>query len=166
MENLFQREYVYVGKTAAGERVLMSGRISVTRGQWETTTHEKVTDPHCLSLTSAVFTGKKNINRNHVTSGASLAHLGKITVPAPGWTLDDVRELHRIGRKWHLNTMHAECVHMLLPVDTSYDARKNVRCDETGYVYGTAWLTQPLPVELEERFRALMSQGEIEPTDY
>jgi hypothetical protein len=164
---LFQREYVYVGKTAAGERVLMTGRIyEESAAEAQTVTHESIIDQHCLSLTSAVFTGRKNISRNHVTSGATLEHLAKITVPAPGWTLEEVRELHRIGTEWHLNTMRAGCVHMDLPEDGSYEARKNILCPETGYKYGAEWLTDPLPKEVEERFCVLMSLGKKEEADY
>ena len=164
---LFQREYVYVGKTEAGELVLMTGRVyEESAAKQETTAHEPITDQHCLTLTSAVFTGKKNIGRSHVTSGATLEHLGRITVPAPGWTLEEVRELHRIGTEWHLNTMRAGCVHMDLPEDESYAARKNVMCPETGYKYGAQWLVQPLPEEVEARFCALMSLGKEEEADY
>lgn len=164
----FRREYVFVGTTAAGERVLMSGEVrrQPEPHTVETTDHQQVEDPEELSLTSAVFTGKKNISRNHVTSGATLTHLSLIVKPAPGFTLEEARELHRIGKSWHLNNMHAECKHMDLPEDEAYEARKGITCPQTGYKWGSAWLSEPLPEDVRARFIELMSKGNTEDADY
>lgn len=167
MSEIFKRVDVFVGTTAVGERVLMSGHVMMDDDkEQETTDHKVITDPHRLTLTSAVFTGRKNISQNYVTSGSSLKHLGRVTVPAPGWTLAEVRELYRIGTAWHLNDLRAGCAHMDLPEDTSYDVRKGIVCPVTGYRYGQKWLVEPLPVDVEERFVALMSLGKTEAVDY
>lgn len=168
-EVLFRREYVFVGTTEGGYRVLLLGELRREDGRnHQTIQHETVADPVTLSLTSAVFKGKKNISRNHITSGATLEHLGRIVRPAPGYTLDDTRELHRIGTHWHLNTMRAACAHMDVPggktTDELLDAK--ITCPETGYSWGSAWLTEELPQEVADRFVALLRQGRTEEADY
>lgn len=172
MDVNFRREYVFVGTTPDNLRVLLTGEL---RGNGpdgprdrQTTTHETVCEPETLSLTSAVFKGKKNISRNHITSGATLEDLGRITRPAPGYSLDDVRELHRIGTRWHLNTMRAACAHMEVPEGKTSAEPLNPKivCPETGYRWGTAWLVEPLPDDVRDRFVTLMSQGEEQDADY
>lgn len=171
----FKRQYVFVGTTATGERVLMSGEV---RRQPEARTaqtidHQEIADPETLSLTSAVFKGKKNISRNHITSGATLAHLGRIAKPAPGYTLAEARELYRIGKRWHLNTMSAACAHMDMKApevagikDSGKLLDMGITCPETGYKWGTAWLVEPLPADIRARFIELMSKGTEEDADY
>lgn len=170
-ENIFRRAYVFVGTTANGERVLMTGELRTERPS-ETIEHEEIEAPVVLSLTSAVFKGKKNISRNHIVSGATLEHLGKIVAPAPGFTLDEARELHAIGTRYHLNTLKAACVHMDMntPERKGKDAGalldQRIVCSKTGYRWGSAWLVEPLPAEIQVRFMQLMRQGAVEPVDY
>jgi hypothetical protein len=168
MDITFRREYVFVGTTAAGERVLMTGELRREPQTSTTVTHEDIDKPMTLALTSAVFTGKKNIGRNHVTSGATLEHLGRIIKPAPGFTLDEARELHRIGTQWHLNTMKSACVHMDTPKGKtgSEILDMGITCPETGYKWGHSWLVKPLPADIEARFVELMSKGATEVADY
>jgi hypothetical protein len=169
--SIFRRTDVFVGTTANGERVLMTGELR-QEGPRETIEHEKIEAPVCLSLTSAVFKGKKNTSRNHIISGATLEHLGKIVAPAPGFTLDEARELHAIGTRYHLNTLKAACVHMDMDTpeckgkDVGALLDQNIVCPETGYRWGSAWLVEPLPEEIQARFTQLMQQGATEPVDY
>lgn len=165
---LFRREYVYVGMTADRKRVLMSAEVRRGGNVLSTVDHERIASPEALSLTSAVFTGKKNISRNHVVSGATLKHLGRIHTPAPGFTLGDVRELHRIGTEWHNNTLKSACAHMDVPkgVGGSELLDMGIRCESSGYSWGTAHLVKPLPAEVRDRFVSIMSQGATEPADY
>lgn len=168
MDVIFRREYVFAGTTAEGYRVLLTGELRRDKGDRQSVQHETVMDPVTLSLTSAVFKGKKNISRNHITSGATLEHLGRITRPALGYTLADVRELHEVGTHWHLNTMRAACAHMDVPKGETgtelLDA--GIVCPETGYRWGHAWLTEELPIDVMDRFVALLSRGEEEEADY
>ncbi|MFI0967148.1 hypothetical protein ACH4S8_38040 [Streptomyces sp. NPDC021080] len=163
----FRREYVFVGTTAAGERVLMTGEIRHADQTSTTVTHEDIEAPATLSLTSDVFTGKKNIGRNHVVSGATLEHLGRITRPAPGFTLEEARELHDLG-KWHLNDMRPACAHMEVPEGKTGTELLDmgIVCLETGYKWGHSWLVEPLPADVEARFIELMSKGATEIADF
>lgn len=168
MEFEFRREYVFLGTTAARERVLMSGEIRKSQGTWQTVDHSEIIDPWCLSLTSAIFTGRKNISRNHVASGATLEHLGEIVTAAPGYNLAEVRELHAIGTEWHLNTVYPGCVHMEVPEGTNVGELLDmgITCPESGYRWGHAWLTRPLPDGIRNRFIDLMNKGRGEKADY
>jgi hypothetical protein len=164
LENpIFRVRNVFVGWTADNKRVHIDAELRTSEGDGRTIEHKPVTDPVTLAATHTTYKGKKNIERNMEGSGAGYRDVLRVVEPAPGYTLAEVRELGRIGERWHLNTMRAGCAHMDLPKDTSYDARKHIVCPETGYKYGSAWLTEELPEEVAERFKELASKGEVHP---
>ncbi|MCX4799636.1 hypothetical protein OG497_37915 [Streptomyces sp. NBC_01242] len=165
LTSIFRVQNVFVGTTADNLRVHINAelRIEDSERDVETVEHGHVNSPVTLSMTHSTYKGRKNIERNLESSGAGLEDVARVVTPAPGYTLAEVRELARIGTKWHLNTGRAGCAHMDLPKDTSYDARKGITCPETGYKYGAAWLTEELPSDVYDRFKELASKGEIHP---
>ena len=166
----FSRDDVFVGTTADGARVLVSGELHrqpVSRNV-ETVTHEMVNNPEGLSVTVAAFTGRRNIERNLANGMHSLDFFGpKITTPAPGFTLAEVRELVELGIHWHGNTVRAGCVHMATPEGSTVAERLDagVTCPETGQKWGSRWYADPLPDEVRDRFIELMEKGESQEVD-
>ncbi|HET6914930.1 MAG TPA: hypothetical protein VFH56_02455 [Acidimicrobiales bacterium] len=123
---------------------------------YQTITHGTTTDPVQVSFTGEFFE-RRNMRRDDFTSaGQNLEDLDLITKPAPGFTLNEIHELGALWRRWHLNDMRAECAHMELPDDPSYDARKDIVCPETGYKYGSAWLAEDVPADVLDHIRHLM----------
>lgn len=49
--------------------------------------------------------------------------------------------------KYHLNDMHAECIHQEARGET-YATHPSAECPECGYVLGSAWLKRELPAEV------------------
>jgi hypothetical protein len=169
LDYTFWRANVFLGTTAEGARVFVSGQLSrqPTYQDRETIDHGTVSNPENLGVTVVAFTGKKNVSRNLANGLHSIGYFGpRIVTPATGFTIAEVRELVAIGQRWHGNTIRAGCAHMELPKDTSYDARRHLTCPVTGYRYGRAWLAEPLPDEVRTRFLDLMEQGRTEETDY
>jgi len=77
---------------------------------------------------------------------------------AEGWTSEDVAALHNVWQRWHLNTMRAACAHQEVVYEDDHGQQrpsldKTPPCPRTGYRYGHAWLTDPLPDEAAEQAR-------------
>lgn len=120
--------------------------------EYETVSHEMVTEPSDFTLTTAVW---RPDNRDIVMGGAIVEPLldPAFTI-APGFTADDIATLTRLHVRWHLNSMKAACAHQVVPdVPESVPRLGHYEwlrdhippCPETGYKYGHAWLLEPLP---------------------
>ena len=83
--------------------------------------------------------------------------------PAKGWTIEDIRSLLEVSRRWHLNDMNAGSYeqdgwtisqnHRETPDDIG-------KPDSTGYKFGSEWLSENLPDDVLaeiERLRSLPS---------
>lgn len=140
------RAYVRLGTTEDGGYVVVGTALRVTPGKWQTVTHGTVENPLCLSFMGQVY--EKGARRGYPSHAGQIQDaLDAITVPAPGWTLDEVAEVHRIWNDWHLNTLNAACVHQTEPSQGD-DPEP---CPVTGYRYGHGWLVNPLPDAVVER---------------
>ena len=68
---------------------------------------------------------------------------------------DKLNRIIELWNRWHLNDMNAGCIHQTaFDNNVKYDewkklqAEQAARCPE-GYNYGSKWLLEPLPVEVE-----------------
>lgn len=160
----FRRENLFVGTTADNLRVHIAVRFTVQSSATdsETTEHRHVNSPVQASITHSTYKGKKNIDRNLESVGDDLTDLAHITRPAQGFTLDEVRELYRLGTEWHLNDVNAACDHMDIPEGKAASELLDmgIVCPETGYKYGTAWLVRELPNDVYDRIIELASKGQ------
>lgn len=147
-----------VGKTESGGYVVLEVSIDRTPGEWQTTTHDTVTDPLCLHIVGEAYE-KGERRGNPSRAGQCVDALDEITKPAAGWTLDEVREVRALWDRWHLNTMKAGCAHQTVVWEDEPYRRPSLEltqpCPETGYRYGHAWLTEPLPDDVIERVKHL-----------
>lgn len=66
-----------------------------------------------------------------------------------GWTREAIDRLAEIWERWHLNDMRAGCEHQRA---AGWSARDmvGVTCEVCGYKFGTAWLTEEVPVAILE----------------
>lgn len=81
---------------------------------------------------------------------------------ADGWDLDRFTEVAALAGRWHLNDMQGACAHQEIVWET--DPRFGTRrpsldqtpvCPQSGYRYGSAWLHEIVPAEVEEALMAL-----------
>lgn len=142
---------IYVGKNADGDTLSVSIALRPLERDMLTVEHDPVNGGTELAITGVMYRRGIVTESGLLSAGQNLDELLLITKPAPGWSLDELRELHDLWQRWHLNGMRAACAHMKLPADT-YDARKDITCEKgTGYRYGSAWLYEPLPTSVVER---------------
>lgn len=161
MTNTKRRERL--GTTTDGEYIVVDFELRAESGEHQTIDHGTIVDPLTVSLSGDVC-----VNRfgrvDYLGGGQIIGELARITKPAPGWTLEEVRELAKLWDRWHLNTMRAGCAHMdpatLVREDDGYGgtriSTKENACPETGYRYGHAWLTEPVPADVVGRLEHLM----------
>ena len=68
--------------------------------------------------------------------------------PGPGLTRADLWRLLELWERWHLNGMRAACAHQRGRGET-YTTHPGAACQDCGYRLGSAWLTEPLPPDVE-----------------
>jgi hypothetical protein len=161
LDYTFERDDVLVGTTDDGARVYVSGHLyrqSVSRER-QTITHGTVVDPENLGGTVVAFTGTKNSSRNFANGRHDESFIARVTSPADGWTLPEVRELYTIIKRWHGNAFRAGCAHIDTSGKSQDELLDHAVCPETGYGYGSQWLVDPLPDEVRNRFIELMGKG-------
>ena len=154
-----------LGTTADGSYVVVTLELRTVEGEHTMVDHGTVTDPVEVSLT-----GEECVNRfgrvDFLRGGQNVGTLADIVKPAPGWTLEEIAELATLWNRWHLNTMRAACAHMpaadLVREDNGYGGTRistsdpRNTCAESGYRYGHAWLTEPVPADVVARLEELM----------
>lgn len=157
----FRRERL--GTLADKSYVVVDLEIRRRPGTATTVDHVDIVDPLEVSLTGTVHEYR---HREPYGAGQIVDTLADIVTPAPGWTLEEIRELATLWDRWHLNTMRAACAHMvpgdLVREDNGYGGTRistsdprNV-CPDTGYRYGHAWLVEPVPADVVARLEELM----------
>jgi hypothetical protein len=150
----------YLGRTVDGDAVYV--HIELRREDHPATTveHEEITDPLTLAITGHTF--DKGSNRWDYDGGGQITDTLTRMDPrklADGWTAQDVTALHALWERCHLNTMRAGCAHQeVVYEDDGYGGQRpsldlTPPCAETGYQYGRAWLTEPLPEDVVEQAR-------------
>lgn len=147
----------YLGRTTDGEAVYVNVELRRQEGAWQTIEHEEIATPLTLSIMGHTF--DKGSNRWDCDSAGQIVDTLTRMNPAKladGWTSEDVAALHALWQRWHLNTMRAACAHQEIVYEDdgqqpSLD--KTPPCPITGYKYGHAWLTDPLPEEAAEQAR-------------
>lgn len=72
----------------------------------------------------------------------------------------DMQLLCDIWDRWHLNDMHAGCIHQRAFEKEPYEKHRGAHCDICNYTYGTAWLYEPLPTGLIDKIKELMDKLE------
>jgi hypothetical protein len=90
------RRTMFVGRTAEGDRIY--AEMSIRQ------------DDEGARLSASGFRIGKG-RRTADSAGQMLDDLLEVTRPASGWTLDDIRSLHTLWTRWHLNDMRPGCEH-------------------------------------------------------
>ena len=82
----------------------------------------------------------------------------------------DLLKLLRIWDEWHLNDLHAECIHQSglvrylknrgqsMRYDDALEVPELKKCPICGYAYGSAWNTIPLPQDVVEFVQAFVEE--------
>jgi hypothetical protein len=131
------------------ERVAVELRSEYRRGPFQTIDHREVPGVWRIGVSGLAWYGNE---REPSSAGQIVEHLDSIDAPADGWTGEDVADLVKFWRRWHLNDLHAGCAHQpdatTQPGWTTSDKLDNTPpCPETGYRWGTAWLVEELDAD-------------------
>jgi hypothetical protein len=152
-----ESDYILIGRKANGEKVYAQASLSyATDAMWRTKTdHTETTERLRLSITGVIVSKYGSIERDGswIGCGQTLGDLLELTTLAPGWTVNDVAQLHDTWHKWHLNDVNAGCDHQTQGHDSP-------NCPETGYRWGSKWLYKSIPYGV---FAWVSERFEIEP---
>jgi hypothetical protein len=158
----FKFEDVFVGRTAESERVYITAQTRRRDGQFQTTDHRAIDGYLELSIMGLVVEPRRRIE-NASRAGQCVDALDDVTKPAKGLTLEDVAELARIWRRWHLNGMQALCIHQTPIYETSRGYRQldldAIGTCLEGYRAGSAWLVEELPQAVAETVKGIMERA-------
>lgn len=138
-EVLFAVERLEIGETPDAtlpDHPMSTVRVSVLLERVEhpaqTVRHTTVDSYRTFNLTTELV-HPDGISR-HIPGTMFIRHLKE---PFTRERLEELRDLV----KYHLNAMHANCEHQGLRKDAA-------PCPETGYVFGSEWLVEPLPTDI------------------
>ena len=134
---MYNRE-LYLGRNRRGERVWVEVKLS---------------DDGRLSLTGE--TVPRGTQRRHERGAAGQIIMDPDALPKTPLG----RRVAAVWERWHLNDMHAECVHQRARGETWANAPGAV-CPQCGHRLGSAWLREDLPPEVIEEVRSWRSEGE------
>jgi hypothetical protein len=159
-------EDIFVGRTAEGTRVYLDMSLERVAKEGKTSvTHEPVTDEFFRFSASGHTVLKGRRDDNWDGGGQMLDTLLEVADPANGWTLQELKEIHRLWKNWHLNDMQAGCQHVPDPLweDSPYGKRPDLKntpsCPETGYRWGSAWLVRLIPATVIVRMQELIRKA-------
>lgn len=155
-----EREF-YLGRTIRHEHVYATVSIvNPNRESVEFTDHSIGAAPIRVSVSFVLLSKYATLKADHyrlsdVPDGYWLGFgqvpederiiIGKSTRAIPA---EDRQFIELLWRDWHLNDMHAECIHQA----DKYSAD----CPETGYRYGSKWLAEAVPQDILDRAIALV----------
>lgn len=149
---------VFVGRTTDGTRIYVDMTVrELDRLDSQTVNHEEITNYVEFTMSGL---GVAKHCRNASSAGQMLEDLMSIKSPVKGLTRAEIREMHALWSRWHLNGMKAGCVHM------EADAEIGTVCPETGYRYGYAWLIEPIPADTLARMNELIDKLNSLPERY
>lgn len=138
-----------MGWTDDGRRVTTNVRVSERSGTFMSVDHDEITNPHEVCLSGMTYKG-----RWEQGGGQNIEDLKAVTKFPNGVTADDRDAVVRLWEVNNLNTVNAGCSHQHREPGQSID---DVRpCEESGYKYGSAWLTkQANPEDIDAGLAAM-----------
>jgi len=106
------------------------------------TSHEPITHYTRVSFIGTLVSkyGSAAYNRGIRSLGQNRDELLKITNPANGHTLKNIREIHDLWVKYHLNDTKSHCIHQ----DQAIKWDEVAPCPITGYKAGSNWLVNEI----------------------
>ena len=149
---------VFLGRTADRSRVFADIRLEHYTGKdRETVDHSHTADYWRLGISFYLYAPR--FRESYAAGQVSPEERVIVDGKGADVTPADRRLIEQAWLDWHLNDMHAECMHMTeldppagaeVPTgwagpDVSGWRIKNLICPKTGYGYGSAWLVAPLP---------------------
>lgn len=152
---------VMLGYTKDRARVYVTVGLTWHDSEMQTVQHETADGFWRLSMVGEVV---EFAHRDAATAGQCSEYLLEVVDPEAR-TLDQIRDMHDTWERWHLNDLQAGCAHQrVVWEDSEYGRRPSLSdtlpCPESGYRYGSAWLTEPLPQDVLDKVSRFITHGE------
>jgi hypothetical protein len=154
----------FLGTSTDDERVYLDVKITTSTRAGVTVTHEPVSEYARLSFQGEIHERGGAYGGYHCSAAGQCVE----TIAAMTWkdggpfSPAEIAEILAVWDRWHLNDMRPNCVHQehfSLPYTSGSrynDEWRDRAAVETakcpcGYAYGSAWLVEPLPLEIVDK---------------
>ena len=67
-----------------------------------------------------------------------------------------VKRIYNVWKDWHLNDLHAGCIHQREFEKEPYENHQGHHCDICDYTYGTKWIYEPIPEKILNEINKIM----------
>lgn len=142
---------LHIATTDAGRPLTVRVELSAhDRGGAHETIYHGPTPVPCWRLSVTSYEWKRDCS-DIEGGGATTDYIRQAARrPEPKFGPWELHALAKLGDRWHLNDLQAACAHQTVVwEDGRYGRQPSLEltepCPETGYRYGSAWLTEPLP---------------------
>jgi hypothetical protein len=153
------KERIFVGRDSKGSRLFLeiALRRTDTPAPYQNVNHGA--QRHIVELTISGEEYLPGDRRDDPSGGGQITGTFLAFIDDPEAKLEypraELREVYEIWKRWHLNGMNAACAHMPADAHEKWLAGEQVECPKTGYKYGSAWLSEPLPDYVYDTLRAV-----------
>lgn len=103
-------------------------------------------------MNKLVFAASCNIYKNgHTYCGGQCFDMLLELIPTK-----KVKRIYNVWKDWHLNDLHAGCIHQREFEKEPYEKHEGHHCDICDYTYGTKWIYEPIPENILKEINEIM----------
>jgi hypothetical protein len=139
-----------------GERVELKLELRTRTGEYNTIDHRTITEYTELAISGDIFKGRNMVAGGQCTDSIrDVTKFKKLFVPAK-----NVERIVEIWDRWHLNSLNAGCIHQNnVSFGTHYKENAEIETKKCplNYKYGSNWLIEELPKEIENEIKRLFT---------
>jgi hypothetical protein len=136
---------ILIGANDQGEKFFLNFSYEQENRETLNIKHEHLNNYTKVSFSGTLISkyGSAVYDRGIRSFGQNMDELLRITHPAKGYTLANIKEIYSFWNRYHLNDLNSHCEHQ----DKAIKWDEVTPCPVTGYKAGSNWLVQEITRE-------------------
>jgi hypothetical protein len=136
---------ILIGANDQGEKFFLNFSYEQENRETLNIKHEHLNNYTKVSFSGTLISkyGSAVYDRGIRSFGQNMDELLRITHPAKGYTLANIKEIYFLWNRYHLNDLNSHCEHQ----DKAIKWDEVTPCPVTGYKAGSNWLVQEITRE-------------------
>ena len=136
---------ILIGANDQGEKFFLNFSYEQENRETLNIKHEHLNNYTKVSFSGTLVSkyGSAVYDRGIRSFGQNIDELLRITHPAKGYTLANIKEIYSLWNRYHLNDLNSHCEHQ----DKAIKWDEVTPCPVTGYKAGSNWLVQEITRE-------------------
>ena len=136
---------ILIGANDQGEKFFLNFSYEQENRETLNIKHEHLNNYTKVSFSGTLVSkyGSSVYDRGIRSCGQNMDELLRITHPAKGYTLANIKEIYSLWNRYHLNDLNSHCEHQ----DKAIKWDEVTPCPVTGYKAGSNWLVQEITRE-------------------